>query len=170
MGFLDGFIKRVIDALEKGKKLAPKDIARLKRILEKRKRVVTIASRATIAALLMSARKEDGKLDEKKFKKNMILLEMIIDTALKNAEEGKSLFSKGMRKKLVSIFNDMGLNGEDTARKFIAHFDEMLAIELKESMEQVKLRKKEERKVVPKIKENKYVEEQEEKKKRLKSL
>ncbi len=167
MGFLDGFIKRVIDALEKGKKLAPKDIARLKRILEKRKRVVTIASRATIAALLMSARKEDGKIDEKKFKKNMILLEMIIDMALKNAEEGKPLFSKGMRKKLVSIFNEMGLNGEDTARKFIAHFDEMLAIELKESMENIKLQKKEEKKVVPRVKE-KEAEVEAEGKKRLK--
>ncbi len=159
MGFLDGFIKRVVNVLDKAVKageLKVSDFVLLKQILNKHKQTVKVVSRATLAALLMSSKRDDGKIDIKRFKKDAILLEMIVDTATKNIIQNKPAFSEGMRKKLISIFNNMGLDGERAASKFISNYDMLTGLELKENFEKINVLKQgnEVKKVVVTTKKN----------------
>jgi hypothetical protein len=150
MGFLSSFIEKTIDAVKYGKKLSERDIRILENVLEKRASAIQVASRAFAAAALMSA--HDGKkTDRSKLKRLSVILDTVVDAAIRNSTEGKAPFSDGQRKKLVEVFNEMGFNGDEVASKFISNFDILHGEVLKENLNKVEARAEErmEEKAIP---------------------
>jgi hypothetical protein len=142
MSFLSSFIEKIIDAVKNGKKLSERDIRILENVLEKRANAIQVASRAFAAAALMSA--HDGKkTDRSKLKRLSVVLDTVVDAAIRNSTEGRAPFSDGQRKKLVEVFNEMGFNGNEVASKFISNFDILHGEVLKENLTKVEARAEE---------------------------
>jgi hypothetical protein len=136
MGILSSFIDKTLDAVKNGKKLSEKEVKVLENVLNKRAAAIQVATRAFAAAIIMSS-KEGETLNRSKIKKFSVVLDTVVDAAIRNYLEGRQPFSDGQRKKLVEIFNEMGLNGDQVAAKFIANFDILHGEVLKENLTKV---------------------------------
>jgi len=142
MGILSSFIEKTLDAVRNGKKLSEKEARMLESVLNKRANAIQVATRAFAAAIIISS-KEGETLNRSKIKKLSVVLDTIVDAAIRNDLEGRQPFSDGQRKKLVSIFNEMGFNGDHVAAKFIANFDILHGEVLKENLTRVEIRAEE---------------------------
>lgn len=142
MGILSSFIEKTLDAVRNGKKLSEKEARMLESVLNKRANAIQVATRAFAAAIIISS-KEGESLNRSKIKKLSVVLDTIVDAAIRNDLEGRQPFSDGQRKKLVEIFNEMGFNGNQVAAKFIANFDILHGEVLKENLTRVESRAEE---------------------------
>jgi methyl-accepting chemotaxis protein len=142
MGILSAFIEKTLDAVRNGKKLSEKEAKVLESVLTKRANAIQVATRAFAAAIIMSS-KEGDKLNKSKMKKLSVVLDTVVDAAIRNDMEGRQPFSENQRKKLVEIFNEMGLNGDHVAAKFMANFDVLHGEVLKENLTKVERRAEE---------------------------
>jgi hypothetical protein len=120
------FKERILEALKKGG-ASQKDIKILNNILSVRINQVNILSAAIFAALYISAKdKASNILDNSKLENSINKIESIISKAMENLDSKKPLFDKEQRQKLVELFNDIGLDGEKAADRFISNFDALL--------------------------------------------
>jgi hypothetical protein len=144
MGILTSFVEKTLDAVRNGRRLSEKEVKVLESVLNKRANAIQVATRAFAAAIIISS-KEGESLNRSKIKKLSVVLDTIVDAAIRNDLEGRLPFSDGQRKKLVDIFNEMGFNGDQVAAKFIANFDILHGEVLKENLTRVESRAEEAR-------------------------
>lgn len=137
MGLLDGLLEKVINILKKSRDISPKELAIVKDVLSKRNEFAKVVSRATIAALITSSTK-GNKVDDREFRRRVDKLEKIIEVAIFNVYKRRKPFDNKMREDLEALFNEMGLNGKDAARRFIHNFDLAFGEGLREGIKEVK--------------------------------
>jgi hypothetical protein len=114
------FANKVLDAVKKGKKLPPKDIKTLDRILTNDRKRTNVLAAGLVSALKISATPKDTAKISSLFEK-----------AEGRIAEDRSPFTKGEAELLRKILAGAGVS-EKTSSWVSKHVDEMLAREIQE--------------------------------------
>ncbi|MEM1688441.1 MAG: hypothetical protein QXH89_00745 [Candidatus Anstonellales archaeon] len=71
---------------------------------------------------------------------NLDKIERIFSRAIQNIESNQQPFTEAERKELVDVFNSIGLDGNKTADRFIANFDQLLGERILANTTELKMR------------------------------
>ncbi|MEM0356212.1 MAG: hypothetical protein QXD03_01000 [Candidatus Anstonellales archaeon] len=137
---LNEFKNRILSALQKGG-ASKKDISIINSILSQRIKQIEISSIALISAFIISSKDPQTKLlDREKLNQNLDKIERIFSRAIQNIESNQQPFTEAERKELVDVFNSIGLDGNKTADRFIANFDQLLGERILANTTELKMR------------------------------